>query len=142
MLMSPICSSAQTELEGNYIKAIGSGGVLPYTYSLDGINYQVNDTFKCLSPTLYTLRIKDTRDTVAIQSIRLYGSLGMTTTSVGTSSISVTGIDGKPSYTYSKNSTTRWQTSGTFTGLSRRTTYTIRVKDALGYIVTASIRTL
>ena len=140
--MSPLCSSAQKELEGNYIKAIASGGVSPYKYSLDGITYQVNDTFKCLSPTLYTLRIKDSRDSMATQSIRLYASLTMTTTSVTTSSIIVAGANGKSPYTYSRNSTTRWQTSGTFTSLSRRTTYTIRVKDALGYIVTASITTL
>lgn len=142
LLMSPLCSSAQIESEGNYIKATGLGGVPPYRYSLDGVSYQVNDTFKCLSPALYTLRIKDSRDSVATQLIRLYTPLGITLISVTRSSISVAGANGKPAYSYSRNSTTRWQSNNTFTGLARRTTYTIRVKDALGYIVTQSIRTL
>ena len=142
MLMSPIWSSAQTELEGNYIKAIGSGGVSPYRYSLDAITFQNSDSFKCLSPTIYTLHIKDSRDSIATQSIRLYAPLTMTTTSVTRFSISVAGSNGKSPYSYSINSTTRWQSNNTFTGLARRTTYTIRVKDALGYIVTQSIRTL
>jgi hypothetical protein len=142
LLMSPLCSSAQLELQGNFIKATGSGGQPPYQYSLNNIVYQSNDSFTCLSPGLYTLYIKDSRGILATESIRLYAPLNLVATSVTTSSISVIGVDGKPPYSYSRNSTTRWQSVNVFTGLRRRTTYTIRVKDNANYIKSLTIRTL
>lgn len=141
LLALPIWCNAQKELEGNCINAIANGGLPPYAYSLDGINYQSNDTFKCLIPSTYILRIKDNRDSVATQSIKLYSPLTLIL-SATRSMITATASDGKPQYLYSKNSTTNWQTSNLFSNLSRRTTYTIRVKDALGYVVEQTIRTL
>lgn len=141
LLLLPIWCYSQKELEGNYIKAIANGGVQPYAYSLDGINYQSNDTFKCLNTGTYTLWIKDNIDSIATQSIKLYSPLTLSL-STTRSTITATASGGKPSYLYSKNSTSNWQTSNIFSNLSRRTTYTIRVKDALGYIITQSIRTL
>lgn len=141
MLMSPIWCKAQIELEGNFIKATSSGGVSPYTYNIDGGVYQVKDTFFNVTPGLHTINVKDAFSCIKSQNIRMYAPLDMTLSSTR-SSITATAAGGKSPYTYSRNSTTRWQTSNVFTGLSRRTTYTIRVKDALGYIVTKTITTL
>jgi hypothetical protein len=49
-------------------------------------------------------------------------------------SIQLEGIGGKPSYLYSRNSTTNYINKVFWNGLSKNTPYTFRVKDALGYI--------
>lgn len=141
LLGLPIWCKAQVELEGNFLKATGSGGVPPFTYNLNGGVYQVKDTFFNVASGLHTINAKDAFGCVKSQSVRLYTTLTLTLTSA-TSTITATAAGGKSPYTYSRNSTTRWQSSNVFTGLARRTTYTIRVKDALGYIVTQTIRTL
>ncbi len=141
LLTSPIWCQAQVELEGNFIKATSSGGVSPYTYNIDGGIYQVKDTFFNVTPGLHTVNTKDAFGCIKSQNVRMYASLNLTLSST-TSRITATAAGGKSPYTYSRNSTTRWQSSNVFTGLARRTTYTIRVKDALGYIVTKTITTL
>jgi hypothetical protein len=141
LLTSPIWCKAQVELEGNFVKATGTGGVPPYTYNIDGGIYQVKDTFFNVTPGLHTVNTKDAFGCIRSQSATMYAPLVLTLSSTR-SSITATAAGGKSPYTYSRNSTTRWQSSNVFTGLSRRTTYTIRVKDALGYIVTKTITTL
>lgn len=139
--MSPIWSSAQQQLEGNYIKATGSGGVPPYTYSIDGGLYQVKDTFFNVLPGSHVVNTKDAFGCVKTSTCTMYSTLLLSLSS-SRNSITATATGGKTPYTYSKNSTTRWQTSNVFTSLSRTTSYTIRVKDALGYITTQTITTL
>lgn len=141
MLMSPIWCQAQQELEGNFIKATGTGGVPPYTYNIDGGIYQVKDTFFNVTPGLHTVNTKDAFGCIRSQSATMYAPLVLTLSSTR-SSITAIASGGKPPYSYSRNSTTRYQSNNVFTGLPRRTTYTIRVKDALGYIVTKTISTL
>lgn len=141
LLLSPISCKSQVELEGNFIKAIGSGGTPPYTYNIDGGVYQVKDTFFNVNPGLHTVNTKDAFGCIRSQSATMYAPLVLTLSST-TSRITATATGGKSPYTYSKNSTTRWQSSNVFTGLSRRTVYTIRVKDALGYVTTNTITTL
>lgn len=141
LLTMPMFSKAQQELEGNFIKVTGTGGVPPYTYNIDGGIYQVKDTFFNVTPGLHTVNTKDAFGCIRSQSATMYAPLVLTLSST-TSRITATATGGKSPYTYSKNSTTRWQSSNVFTGLSRRTTYTIRVKDALGYITTNTITTL
>ena len=142
ILFPLLCFSQTQEKEGNYLAIIASGGQPPYTYSLNGVTYQAYDTFKCLSPGNYTYYTKDFNSSVKSQSIILYQLLSFSVGTISGNSISVSGLYGKTPYTYSKNSTTRYQSSGNFTGLSRRTSYTIRIKDALGYIATTTITTL
>ena len=141
MLMSPIWCTAQTELEGNFIKATGTGGVAPYTYNIDGGVYQVKDTFFNVSPGTHTINTKDAFGCIKTSGCTMYAPL-ILTLSATRSSIIATTAGGKTPYKYSKNSTTVYQTSNVFSNLSRRTSYTIRVKDALGYIVTQTISTL
>ena len=64
ILLIASVSSAQTVLVGNYIKIRATGGTPPYTYSLNGITYQTNDTFKYLTPNTYTIYTKDSRGCV------------------------------------------------------------------------------
>jgi hypothetical protein len=141
VLMSPIWCRAQIELEGNFIKATASGGIPPFTYNIDGGIFQMGDTIFNVIPGLHTVNARDAFGCIRSQSIRMYEPLTITLSSTR-SNITATALGGKPPYTYSRNSTTRYQTSNVFTGLLRRTTYTIRVKDALGYVVTKTITTL
>ena len=142
LLMSPICSWAQQELEGNYFKVTASGGAPPYRYSMDNINFQVNDTFKCLSPGLYNYYTKDSYNSTISNSIRMYAVLNGIVTSLGRTSVTISGVDGKAPYTYKLSTSSTYRTSGTFNNLQRRRTYTFNIKDALGYTSTITTRTL
>jgi len=141
LLTSPIWCQAQVELEGNFVKATGTGGTPPFTYNIDGGVYQVKDTFFNVTPGLHTINAKDAFGCIKPQDIRMYAPLNLTLSSTR-SSITAVASGGKTPYMYSINSTTRYQSNSVFTGLPRRTTCTIRVKDALGYIITSTIRTL
>jgi hypothetical protein len=142
LLMSPICSWAQQELEGNYFKVGATGGMPPYSYSMDSVTFQVNDTFKCLSPGLYKYYTRDSYNTTISKSIRMYAALTGIVTSLGRTSVTISGVDGKPSYTYKLSTNSTYRTSGTFNNLQRRRTYTFNIKDALGYIATITTTTL
>jgi hypothetical protein len=52
-----------------YINPIG--GQSPYTYSIDGINYQISNVFVGLSSGNYTVYLKDNNNTVVTQSLTL-----------------------------------------------------------------------
>jgi hypothetical protein len=142
LLMSPLCCWAQLEREGNYFELTATGGVPPYKYSMDGINFQLNDTFKCLTPGLYTYYTKDNTNTTVSSSIRLYALISGRAVSVGRTSVTISGVDGKPPYTYKLSTNTNYKTSGTFNNLQRRRAYIFNIKDALGYIATITITTL
>jgi hypothetical protein len=142
LLMSPICSWAQQEFEGNYLKVTATGGTPPYNYSIDSINFQVNDTFKCLSPGLYKYYTRDYYNNTLSKSVTLYTPLTGVVTSLARTSVTITGVNGKSSYTYKLSTNSTYKTSGTFKNLQRRTPYTFNVKDALGYVVTITTTTL
>ena len=140
--MSPIFSWAQQEVEGNYFKLTATGGMPPYTYSMDSVTFQVNDTFKCLSPGLYTYYTRDSYNNTISKSITMYAVLSGIVTSLGRTSVTITGVNGKPPYTYKLSTNNTYRTNGTFNNLQRRTTYTFNIKDALGYIATITTTTL
>jgi hypothetical protein len=48
-----------------------NGGLLPYLYSIDSVNYQVSNTFIGLSPGTYTVYVKDANLTVISQTVVL-----------------------------------------------------------------------
>lgn len=145
ILLFVTSSSAQTVLVGNYIKVRATGGTPPYTYSLNGITYQTNDTFKYLTPNTYTIYIKDSRGCVKTNATKLYTPLKLFVIDKTINSIEVQGSGGVPYYTggvykyyYSINNGTYVLEGKVFTGL-RRGTYTIRVKDSKGYITIITV---
>ena len=140
--MSPTCSWAQQEIEGNYLKVTATGGTPPYSYSMDSVTFQVNDTFKCLSPGMYKYYTRDYYNNILSKSVTLYTLLTGVITSLGRTSVIIAGVNGKSSYTYKLSTHSTYKTSGTFNNLKRRTTYTFNVKDALGYVVTITATTL
>jgi hypothetical protein len=46
-----------------------TGGVIPYLYSLDGVNYQASNTFIGLTPGPYTVYVVDSNNTTISQSV-------------------------------------------------------------------------
>ena len=138
-------TSAQTVLIGNYIKVRPTGGIPPYTYSLNNVVYQTNDTFKYLSPNTYTIYVKDSKGCIKTSVAKLYPKLKLFLIDFTTNSIEVLGSGGVPYYTggaykyyYSINNGAYGLDNKIFTGLARGT-YIIKVKDSKGNIVSISV---
>ena len=125
------------------ISVTASGGTAPYSYSLDGINYQSSNTFSNLSANNYTVTVKDANgctNTASATVANIGGPTATTSTSNATcgannGSISVTASGGTAPYSYSLDGI-NYQTSNTFSGLAANN-YTVTVKDANGCTNTA-----
>jgi hypothetical protein len=123
-----------------YILLYGSGGVQPYTYSIDGTSYSPSNSFTGLAAGTYTGYVKDFGGCVSTKpNIVVTGAAAMTVTantrpatscaSNGTIELYRTG--GVAPYTYSLDDVT-YQGSNTFNNLAGNATYTGWVKDASG----------
>ncbi|WP_426483249.1 T9SS type A sorting domain-containing protein [Flavobacterium sp. 2] len=125
------------------VTVLAHGGVPPYTYSLDGTNYQTSNIFNNVLAKTYTIRIKDDKrcisNVTAIVTQPTSVVVSSTIKSVtckdfnnGSVTLSVTG--GKSPYSYSKDGAT-YSSNPNFTSLTAGT-YTFSVRDANGCIVT------
>jgi gliding motility-associated-like protein len=121
------------------INASATGGVSPYEFSVDNINFQNNGTFNTIPVGPVTIRIKDAagclKDTSLIMSqpTQLVASASSTPgTCNGTDgTITLAGTDGTPGYTYSVDAGATYQPSPNFV-VTGGTYPDIRVKDANG----------
>ena len=114
-----------------------SGGVSPYTFSINGTNYFTDSTFTNLAAGTYTLYTKDNSQTVITNTATLTAptAIAGTTTIVNvlcngasTGSITVNASGGTGTYQYNLNGGT-YQASNIFSGLAANT-YSINIKDA------------
>ncbi|GIV33020.1 MAG: hypothetical protein KatS3mg031_0555 [Chitinophagales bacterium] len=121
-----------------------SGGNAPYTYSLDGTNFQISPTFSGLSAGNYTITVKDVNACVASVNVTLTQpspiviSINKTDVSCfggnnGTATANVSG--GTPPYVY------QWSNSqsGVFATNLRAGTYSLVVTDGSGCTASASV---
>ena len=120
-----------------------SGGAAPYTYSLDGINFQVGLTFSGLTNGTYAVTIKDASGCtfitapVIINPLDPPTDLTFTNTALtcptNTTNVTLTTTGGTGPLQYRITSpaafTTPYQASNVFSGLAPNT-YTFQVKDA------------
>ncbi len=121
-----------------------TGGAPPYSYSIDGVNFQTGTTFTGLTNGTYTVTIKDANEcsvnTNQITIVSLNPPTNLTFTSspltcpLNTSSVTITGTTGgltplKYQIIAPASASTAYQTSNIFAGLSPGT-YTFQVKDA------------
>ncbi len=129
------------------ILCVGTLGVAPYQYSLDGIVYQSNNVFNNLAAGFYTVYMKDDKGCVVTTGVTIanLNAATFTTTVVpskcgnanGTITIaSVTG--GTPAYTYSFDAGVTFGTS-TVSNLLLSGNYTVIVKDGLGCLSTKAV---
>jgi len=118
-----------------------NGGLAPYTYSLDGINFTPDTFFNGLSLGTYTLSTMDANGCTGSTLVTINqppGSLHAqadSQTNVGcyggsTGSVDVSAVNGVPPYQYSIDGVT-FQGNGTFSNLSGGN-YTVTVKDSNG----------
>jgi gliding motility-associated-like protein len=145
------CNGGST---GNY-RIIGSGGTGPYSYSTDGINYGPPNTGTSFQTNnlpvgTYNVYVQDANGCTATLAIVITEPLPLTgvitaqtnapCTGAGTGSVTVTGVDGTPVYSY-KLGTGAYQLSGTFTNLVPGS-YTITIKDANNCTTTVQVTIL
>ena len=119
------------------ISASATGGLPPYTYSINGGAYG-SSTFPSLSSGIYSISAKDANSctgtsnqvTLACPTITVSGTPTSSKVNCVNNSILITASNGVAPYTYSKDGTT-FQSSATLTPLAGGT-YTITAKDAKG----------
>ena len=68
--LQPTNPSCSTFTNGS-VSITATGGITPYTYSLDGVNYQASNVFLNLGSGAYTAYVKDSVNTVSNQSFTL-----------------------------------------------------------------------
>jgi hypothetical protein len=132
---NPTCSE---DSDGSLTISSVSGGVAPYTYSINGVNYQTGTTFSNLSSGTYTGYTKDSRGCVRTNTTGLSKAQVAATVSqvnvdcYGNSTGSITVSDGSGgnggTYQAKIGSGSYQNLPATFGSLSA-TSYTITVKD-------------
>ncbi|MEL6988131.1 MAG: T9SS type A sorting domain-containing protein, partial [Bacteroidota bacterium] len=120
------------------INIIPINGTAPFTYSLDGVNFQTLSTFENLAPNTYTAYIKDANDCLAFNDNLLIEASSDIEARIESRNISCFGemdgrvaiqiINGKAPFQTSLNGSD-FQTTLVYENLGKET-YEITVKDA------------
>jgi len=133
LLMSTTCFAQ--EFEGGFIKVKSTGGIPPFAYSIDNGPYQRKDTFFNVVAGQHMINTKDVNNCIKTSNCTMYNNVNMVVLSKTAKTVTFKASGGKPPYSFSRNSTTSWTLNKTkWTENRINTTYTFRVKDALGYI--------
>ncbi len=123
------------------IELYRTGGIAPYTYSLDDVTYQSSNTFTNKAGGTYTGWVKDSKGcktSLAGIIVTQAPAITVSATKINTSACSNSGYieiqagGGVPGYTYSITGPSGpWQSSNRFTGLAAGT-YPAWVQDSKG----------
>jgi gliding motility-associated-like protein len=125
-----------------------TGGTSAYSFVLNGGASQTSGTFNSLTAGSYTVTVTDANSCSTTVPVTITQPTQVTvsatkvdaTCGAANGSITATGVNGTPSYTYSINGTT-FQASSTFNGLAAAT-YTVTVQDINGCTNTTTISIL
>ncbi len=120
------------------IQLFRTGGVPPYSYSMNNITYQLSNEFLNLAAGNYTGYVKDSKGCLGVISTTVVQGTALTITASRTSSsscvndgtIQLNPLGGVAPYTYSLNNIT-YQPGNSFAGLAAGN-YTGYVKDSKG----------
>ncbi|WP_047546102.1 T9SS type B sorting domain-containing protein [Psychroserpens sp. Hel_I_66] len=130
-----------------------TGGDAPYTYSIDGVNFQTSNEFTNLTAGTYTITIKDANDCTSITNDIVVEALNPPTDLTfdntpitcpsNTTTVTITGVTGgigalEYQIIAPAASATAYQTSTTFAGLEPGT-YTFQVRDENDCVYSESI---
>ncbi|MEO5906678.1 MAG: gliding motility-associated C-terminal domain-containing protein [Saprospiraceae bacterium] len=116
-----------------------SGGVIPYEYSIDGLNFQTSNVFTDLAPGTYTIYVTDATGCIVSENVTIGVGPGPelaiveivdATCGVLNGSIEVDATGGSTPYTYSIDGT-NYGASGFFPGLGAGS-YSVYLIDAAG----------
>jgi len=125
-------------------QVLASSGYPPYSYSLDGINYQSSNTFTGLASGSYNVTVKDVAGITSSATATVFNKCPIVSASTTNDvcnqhngTITATGQKGTRPYQFSIDGT-NFQSGATFTGLSSGN-YTVTIKDALGYKSTTTV---
>ncbi len=120
-------------------------GMQPYTYTIDGINYQGSNTFTGLSPGLYSVTVKDASGTLSSLDARVYDHCptvsGVLTNPVCLGNdgiVTVEGHKGTQPYQFSIDGGS-FQNSNIFENLSEGL-HSIAIRDAQGFTSSSEIK--
>ena len=122
-----------------------SGGLAPYTYSINNVTYTTTNVFTGLVAGNYLAFVKDANGCVGAVNVVVNALAGPTLTAVSTptsctiinGTITATGAGGSAPLQYSLDGIT-YSTIFTFTNLAPNT-YTVYLRDALGCIKTTTV---
>ena len=136
IIVNTIVKSASCGING-VITAIASNGKAPYSYTIDGVNFQTANSFSGLIPGNYTLIVKDLYGevnsvlvTVPNNCIIVNASSVNSTCSAANGSITIVASNGVAPYQYSITGIS-FSSNNKFIDLAAGT-YKIQVKDATG----------
>jgi len=137
--------SSACSVNSGSITATGTGGLAPLQYSINGVSYQLSNTFSALGGGNYTVYVKDANGCVVTTSVVIVSAQAPSVTAAVTGAtcagnngiINATGTGGTAPLNYSINGVT-YQSSGTFINVAPGT-YTVYVKDAANCIGTTSV---
>ena len=138
--LSTLVTNTSTCTFDGTIRVTVSGGIAPFTYSLDGISYQSSNLFAGLASGPYTVYAKDSKGCTGQTNVTInLNTINVTAYAVAASScatnngsITLFRTGGVGPYTYSLDGNT-YQSSSLFSGLAAGT-YTGYVKDSKGCI--------
>jgi len=139
LVSSPFARNPSSCANDGSIEIYRSGGIPPYSYSLDGTSYQVLNKYINLAAGSYMAYVKDAKGCVASAPVTLVAGAGLTVSAsktnssscVNDGSIQLNAGGGVAPYTYSIDGGTTYQSSNSFTGLSANS-YATKVKDSKG----------
>jgi len=139
-----VATIADCGVNNGTITVTATGGSTPYSYSLDGINYQMNNVLSPLASGSYVLRVRDLYGTTFTTIATVFDNcpLVMATATNATcgnnnGTITAQGSNGTAPYRYSLDGIT-YQTSPLFSNLASGP-YTLYIKDANNDIKTTFV---
>ncbi|MEP7165120.1 MAG: T9SS type A sorting domain-containing protein [Ferruginibacter sp.] len=149
VVAAPFARIASICSNDGVIEIYRSGGMAPYTYSLDNITYVSDHIFTNLAPGSYTAYVKDSKGCIGSQAITVGQATAINIYNVKVTKTSACVNDGRVEvyvsggigpYSYSLNGTT-FQSSLFFSNVAAGS-YTITVKDARNCTATTGVTVL
>ncbi len=139
VLNNPAALTSSTAVSLDDLTILAAGGTSPYTYSLDGTNFQISNAFDNLPDGIYNYTVTDANGCTATgQAAVSVGALLATAQSMGTilcngdltGALSVSAVGGFAPYQYTIDGV-NFQNSNMFGNLAAGT-YTVTILDSNG----------